>query len=49
MEERRGGKKGLRMSKKRGEDKERFKNLDERRGGEKGLRLLKRGEEERKG
>jgi hypothetical protein len=34
------------MLKKRGEDKERVKNLDERRGGKKGLRMLKkRGED----
>ncbi len=32
MEERRGGKKGLRMLKKRGEDKERVKNLEEMKG-----------------
>ncbi len=32
MEERRGGKKGLRMLKKRGENKERVKNLEEMKG-----------------
>ncbi len=32
MEERRGRKKGLRMLKKRGEDKERVKNLEEMKG-----------------
>jgi hypothetical protein len=31
MEERSGGKKGLRMLKKRGEDKERVKNVEEKR------------------
>jgi len=41
LEEKRGGKKGLRMLKKRGEYEERVKNLEERRGGKKGLTMLK--------
>ncbi len=36
LEERRGGRKGLTMLKKRGEDKERVKILEERRGRKKG-------------
>jgi hypothetical protein len=42
--------KGLTMLKKRGEDKERVKNLEEMKGRKKkGLIIWKRGEEERKG
>jgi hypothetical protein len=40
LEERSGGRKGIRMSKKKGEYKERVKNLKKKRGGKKGLRML---------
>ncbi len=40
--ERRGGKKCIRMSKKKGEYKKRVQNLEEKRGGKKGLRMLKK-------
>ncbi len=42
MEEKRGGKKGLTMLKKRGEDKERVKNLEERKKKTKELRMWKK-------
>jgi hypothetical protein len=50
LEEKRGGKKGLTMLMKRGEDEEKVKNLEEMKGRKKkGLRIWKRGEEGRKG
>jgi hypothetical protein len=42
LEERRGGKKGLTMLKKRGEDKERVKNLEERKKKNKELKMWKK-------
>ncbi len=42
MEERRGGKKGITMLKKRGEDKERVKILEERKKKNKELRMWKK-------
>jgi hypothetical protein len=42
LEERRGGKKGIRMSKKRGEDKERLRNLEEGKKKNKELRMWKK-------
>ncbi len=48
LEERRGGKKGIRMLKKKGEYKERVKNLEKKRGGKKGLTMLKKKEEKTK-
>ncbi len=42
MEEKRGGKKGLTMLMKRGEDKERVKNLEEKKKKNKEIRMWKK-------